>query len=465
MSRAFSIDSYERALEYLYGRVNFERVDAGTFSVAEFKLDRMARLLELLGNPQRRIPAVHIAGTKGKGSTASMIASILGEAGYRTGLLTSPHLSVFEERFTVNGELADHETVVRLVRDVAEQVESLEAERTLGGVTFFEITTALGWMFFAEREVEIAVLEVGLGGRLDATNICRPEVCLITTISRDHMQQLGHELASIAAEKGGIVKAGVPLVCGVESGIALEVIDRIALERNSRTFRLGKDFTWTGIGEQGPRGEPNQLIDVRLPDRRLTPVKVPLMGHHQANNTAVALMGIEVLIGRGWEIHDAAIERGLERVRWPARMEVLGKSPVIVIDSAHNWASAGVLVRTLSENFQPRLRTLIFSASRDKDVRGMLRTLLPYFETVILTRAQNSSRSMSCEELQSIVRSISGRAVHTVDDPQQAWRLARLWSRDDDLICIAGSIFIAAEMREFIVEQLARPERELTDAG
>lgn len=465
MSPAFSIDSYERALEYLYGRVNFERVDAGSYSVAEFKLDRMVRLLDLLGNPQDRIPAVHIAGTKGKGSTASITASILREAGYRTGLLTSPHLSAFEERFTVNNELADHETVVRLVRLVAEQVEKLEAERTLGGVTFFEITTALGWMYFAERDVEIAVLEVGLGGRLDATNVCRPEVCLITTISRDHMQQLGSELTSIAAEKAGIIKPGIPVVCGVEKEAPREVIVRKAASQNAPCYLLGRDFQWTGIGEQGPHGEPNRLIDVSLPTRKLSSVRVPMMGRHQATNTTMALMGIQLLIERGWSISDTAIHQGLERVRWPARMEVLGKSPFVVMDSAHNWASAGALVRTLAENFQPRLRTLIFSASRDKDVRGMLRTLIPHFETIILTRAQNSARSVPCQELMEIVRSISGRPVHVVDDPQQAWRLARRWSKEDDLICIAGSIFIAAEMREFLVEELSRAERELTDAG
>jgi len=465
MTRTFSIDSYERALEYLYGRVNFERVDAASYSVAEFKLDRMERLLDLLGNPQRRIPVVHVAGTKGKGSTASMIASILREAGHRTGLLTSPHLSAFEERFTVNGELADHETIVRLVRQVAEQVEKLESERTLGGVTFFEITTALAWMYFTEREIEIAVIEVGLGGRLDATNVCSPEVCLITTISRDHTQQLGNELSSIAAEKAGIIKPGVPVVCGTENEIARNVIERTAACRNSPCFILGKDYSWVGIGEQGPHGEPNQLIDLQLPLRRLSPIRVPLMGRHQANNTSTALMAIEILTQRGWNISDASIERGLERLRWPARMEVLSKSPVVVLDSAHNWASAGALVRTLSENFQPRLRTLIFAASRDKDVRGMLRTLIPHFETIILTRAQNSSRSITCEELQQFVRSVSGRSVHCVEDPQQAWGLARRWSISQDLICIAGSIFIAAEMREFLVEELSRPERELTDAG
>lgn len=469
MSRTAPIDSYERALEYLYERVNFERVDAGSYSVAEFKLDRMRRLLELLGNPQEKIPAVHIAGTKGKGSTAGMLASILISAGYRTGLLTSPHLSAFEERFTVDGQLADHATVVRLVAAIAGHVEALEAERIYGGVSFFEITSALGWMFFVERGVEVAVLEVGLGGRLDATNVCRPEVCLITTISRDHTQQLGNELASIAAEKAGIIKPGIPVVSGVENGEARDVIEAQAARLQSPFHLLGRDFSWRGIGEHGPHGEPNRLIEVRLGDRIVSPIKVPLMGRHQAHNTTLALMGIEVLRSRGWNLPNEAVERGLERLRWPGRMEVLSKEPVVVLDSAHNWASAAALVRTLAENFQPRLRTLIFSASRDKDVRGMLRTLLPYFETVILTRAQQSARSIGTEELQRIVRGISGRAVHAVDDPQQAWRMARRWAQPDDLICIAGSIFIAAEMREFLQEEFtrgtSRESREVSELG
>lgn len=465
MPAKISIDSYEQALEYLYGRVNFERVDASSYRVSEFKLDRMQRLLELLGNPQERIPAVHIAGTKGKGSTAGMIASILRESGFRTGLLTSPHLSAFEERFTVDGRLADHATVVRLVKRVAEFVEKLESEKSYGGVTFFEITTALGWMHFAEQEIDVAVLEVGLGGRLDATNVCRPEVCIITTISRDHTQQLGHELDSIAAEKAGIIKPGVPVVCGIETGPAREVIERIAGERGAPCFVLGRDFQWQGIGEQAPQGEHNRLIDYRFSELSRPRVRVPLMGGHQAHNTALALTAVELLRRKGWEISEEALERGLEKTRWPARMEVFSKAPVVVLDSAHNWASAAALVRTLAENFQPRLRTLIFSASRDKDVPGMLRTLLPHFETVILTRAQNSARSMTPEELQRIVRSLSGRGVHAVDDPQQAWRLARRWSEPTDLICIAGSIFIAAELREFLVEELSKPLPELRDVG
>lgn len=464
MSGSHLIDSYEQALEFLYGRVNFERIDAGSYSATVFKLERMEKLLSALGNPQNAIPAVHIAGTKGKGSSASMTASILQAAGYRTGLLTSPHLSSLEERFTVNGKLADHETVVRLVRQIAVQVEKLEAERTLGGVTFFEITTALGWMHFAESDAEIAVIEVGMGGRLDATNVCRPEVCMITTISRDHTLQLGTEPDAIAAEKAGIIKTGVPVVCGVQNGPALEVIERKAADCLSKCYVLGKDFNWVTVGDPGPHGEPNRLINVRLPDRISSAVLVPMMGLHQANNTALVLMAIQLLKQRGWEISDSDIHRGLAEVRWPARMELLGKSPTVVLDSAHNWASAAALVRTLAENFQPRLRTLIFSASRDKDVAGMLRTLIPHFETVILTVAQNSSRAVPSTELFSLVRSISGREVHVVDDPQQAWRLARRWSGNEDLICIAGSIFIAAEMREFLIEDLAHPKQELTDA-
>ncbi len=446
-----TLSTYQQALEFLYNRINYERVQSSAYSAGDFKLNRMRGLLETIGNPQDRIPAVHIAGTKGKGSTAVMIASILQAAGYRVGLFTSPHISKFEERMTVNGIQPSETEIVDLVNELLEPVGHLDQE--LGGMspTYFEITTAMAWQFFAQQQADIVVLEVGLGGRLDATNVCKPEVCVITSISRDHTHLLGSEIHQIAREKAGIIKTGVPVISGVVNSPAQEVIAEVCQQRDAPLSQLDRDFEYRHVRNADSRTIGGR-ITVQGPRQNFADLPLPLIGEHQAHNAALAVTAIEELAARGWNIDLAAIRFGLEQVQWPARIEVVGHDPLVIIDAAHNWASISALIQTLDEHFPEKSRIAIFAATRDKDVQGMLRQLLPRFDTIILTCYQSNPRSVPVEQLFAMTRTVSDRHVHVALDPETAWKMARELAGPDDLICITGSFFIAAEVRQLLQE-------------
>ncbi|MDB5335674.1 MAG: FolC bifunctional protein [Planctomycetaceae bacterium] len=443
------LSTYQQALEFLYNRINYERVQSSAYSAGDFKLNRMRGLLETIGNPQERIPAVHIAGTKGKGSTAVMIASILQAAGYRVGLFTSPHISKFEERMTVNGIQPSETEIVALVNELLEPVGQLDQE--LGGMspTYFEITTAMAWQFFAQQQADIVVLEVGLGGRLDATNVCKPEVCVITSISRDHTHLLGSEFHQIAREKAGIVKTGVPVISGVVNSPAQEVIAEVCQQRDAPLSQLNRDFHYRHAREPDAQAIGGR-VTVRAARQSFDDLPLPLIGEHQAHNATLAVMAISELADRGWKINIDAIRFGLEQVQWPARIEVVGQNPLVIVDAAHNWASISALIQTLDEHFPEKSRIAIFAATRDKDVQGMLRQLLPRFDTVILTCYQSNPRSVPVEQLFAMTRTVSDRHVHLARDPQSAWNMARKLAGPQDLICITGSFFIAAEVRELL---------------
>lgn len=447
-----TLSTYQQALEFLYNRINYERVQSSAYSAGDFKLNRMRGLLETIGNPQERIPAVHIAGTKGKGSTAVMIASILQAAGYRVGLFTSPHISKFEERMTVNGIQPSETEIVALVNDLLEPVGQLDQE--LGGMspTYFEITTAMAWQFFAQQHADIVVLEVGLGGRLDATNVCHPEVCVITSISRDHTHLLGSEIHQIAREKAGIIKPGVPVISGVVNSPAEEVIAEVCQQRDAPLTQLERDFQYRHARDTDPRAIGGR-ITIQKGELTFADLPLPLIGEHQAHNATLAVMAVSELGSRGWKIDLPAIRFGLEQVQWPARIEVVGQNPLVIVDAAHNWASISALIQTLDQHFPEKSRIAIFAATRDKDVQGMLRQLLPRFDTIILTCYLSNPRSVPVEQLFAMTRTVSDRHVHVARDPQIAWNMARKLAGPQDLICITGSFFIAAEVRELLNEQ------------
>lgn len=443
------LTSYQQALEFLFNRINYERVQSSAYSAGDFKLNRMRDLLEGLGNPQLRIPAVHIAGTKGKGSTAVMMASILQAAGYRVGLFTSPHISRFEERMTVNGLQPSEADIVDLVNELLEHVGHLDQE--LGGMspTYFEITTAMAWQYFARQQADIVVLEVGLGGRLDATNVCQPAVCVITSISRDHTHLLGSEVHQIAREKAGIIKSHVPVISGVLNQPAQGVIAEVAAEKQAPLRQLGADFAY----RHSPQATPDAIgghLCLTAGDATIGELPLPLLGEHQAHNAALAVRTAVELADLGWHIDVAAIRRGLQQVQWPARIEVVGHDPLVIVDAAHNWASISALIQTLDQHFAGRPRIAIFAATRDKDVQGMLRQLLPRFETIILTCYQSNPRSVPVEQLLAMARTVSDRQVHLAKDPRTAWNMARQLAAPTDLICVTGSFFIAAEIRELL---------------
>jgi len=422
------IRTTEQAIEFLHSRIDYERMSA-SLSASDFKLDRMRNLLKHLGDPHLSTPVVHIAGTKGKGSTAAMVSQILVEAGHRVGLFTSPHLERFEERIRIDGVPIEPEELVELVNRLFIVTRKIDDES--GGLkpTFFELTTALGWLAFKKRGVQIAVLEVGLGGRLDSTNICRPEVCAITSISRDHTHILGSRLSQIAAEKAGIIKERIPVICGELPTEAEAAVRKIAADRQAEVTVANEAVTLSGN----------------------------LFGDHQGENAAVAMAIVEQLRRRGWTVSDDAVSTGLKNVTCPARVEVMSRQPLVVLDAAHNWASCGALLDSLNSLHKTGRRILIFATSADKDAASLLRRLAPEFDTLILTAFQSNPRALPVADLSRIAAQITARRFHVAADPDSAWKAACRLSQADSLICVAGSFFLAAELRSLIFEEAGRP--------
>ena len=459
---AASTAAHDAALAFLYSRIDYERAVNPPYSAGTLRLERMRELLARLGNPQRSLPTVHIAGTKGKGSTAAMVAAVLTAAGHRTGLASSPHLRRVEERLAIDGRPASGDELVELVDDLRPHVETMEREaaHVAGetGPTYFEITTALAWQHFARNRVRAAVVEVGLGGRLDATNVCEPTVTAITSISFDHTRQLGNTLAEIAGEKAGIIKPGVPIISGATQAEPSACIARSAAERESPLSLLGRDFDF----QYEPARALDRAADLARIDYQSTRggetserrgLGLAMIGRHQGANAAVALAVLDELSRQDWNLPDAAVRHGLATATCPARVEVIGRQPTIVLDAAHNVASVAALRATLDESFRAARRILVFATTQDKDVAGMVAELCPAFDHVVFTRYTSNPRSVPAEELAAAAAGAC-RSYWVCPDPPSAWDHVRAVARPDDMIVIAGSFFLAADMR---VEIDARP--------
>jgi len=453
----------EDAVSYLLGRIDYERMLSVPYRTREYKLDRMRDLLSRLGNPQDRLSIVHVGGTKGKGSTAAMIAGILTHAGLKTGLFSSPHLDRVEERLAIDAaacptpRLAELVAELRLVVDAMDAAAARTEDET--GPTFFELTTALALMHFATAGVDAAVLEVGMGGRLDSTNVCTSHVAVITSISLDHTQQLGDTEEKIAREKAGIIKPGIPVVSGVLHAGAQSVIREVAADRGAPLVELGTDFRFdyhparkNRPASPGPNADSRGGINYRSQSGlQLRDVALAMLGRHQGANAAVAIAAVEQLRRLGWSVPDEAIRRGLAATRCRVRVEVIGRAPALVVDAAHNVASIAALLDVLRESFSAARQKLIFATSRDKDARGMLRLLLPAFDEVTLTRYRDNPRGMPLEELDSLARDLGSTNHHLAADPPAAWQIASADARSDDLIVVTGSFFIAAEVRRIVL--------------
>ncbi len=461
---------YQSALSYLYGRINYERTARGVPQGAALSLDRMRELLAELGNPQDSLKAIHIAGTKGKGSTAAMIATALTAAGYKTGLYTSPHLQHLGERIAIDGVDCRREDLVELVELIRPVVATLDERRaaechdgsSFNPPTFFEITTAMAMLHFARQAVDAAVLEVGLGGRLDSTNVCRPVVTVITSISFDHTKQLGNTLAEIAREKAGIIKPGVPVICGVTNPEPQNAIQHIADDLGAPLQQLGKDFTYTytppsAEQEAGSHGTLDYRESSATESIEISAAPIGMLGRHQAANAAIAVATLRQLQRAGWHLPESAIRAGVGNARAMARVEVVSQKPLVILDTAHNLASITALLSALEDSFASRPRILIFAATRDKDVSGMLKQLLPQFETVILTRYIDNPRGVASERLVQLVAKVRDDVpnmptIIVSDSPRDAWDQARSLATSKHIVCVTGSFFLAAEMRPIIDE-------------
>lgn len=441
MAAPFPLLDPVAALRFWYDRVNYEQRAA---QPGDLKLDRMRHLLARLGNPHQRLRILHVAGTKGKGSTSALLASILRQAGYRTGLFTSPHLVHVHERFQVDGHPLAESELTHLLSEI--RAASLDVP----DLTFFEICTAVGFLHFVRRRVEVAVLEVGLGGRFDSTNVCTPEVALITSISIDHTKQLGSTLASIAFEKAGIVKPGRPTISGAVVPESRQVIEDICRERRAPLFELERDFSFAyRPGQVTTTATVPARLAVTTRRRTWADLELNLLGRHQAANAALAIATVELLQARGWPIREEAVRRGLAQVCWPARLEVVRRSPLVVLDCAHNVASVETVVRTLEESFPPGRRVLVFASSSDKDVAGMARVLAPHFSAIVVTRYTTNTRAVAPEQLVATFAQVGANATATAT-PAEAWAVAAQLAGPDALVCVTGSVFLAGEVRALL---------------
>jgi dihydrofolate synthase/folylpolyglutamate synthase len=453
---------YQERLEYLYSRLNYEWLGMPRFST-ELRLRRMRRLMRALGDPHRELRIIHVAGTKGKGSTSAMLAAALAASGIRTGIYCSPHLHRLEERFTVDGKPATPVELVTLlddVREVAERLEHPGRAHADDRATFFEITTAMGLLYFARRRAQAVVLEVGMGGRLDSTNVVHPALSIITSISFDHTRQLGNTLGLIAREKAGILKRGRPAVSGARELEARLAIGRVAEQRRCRLFELDTDFSYDAIPPAGPLVRPTTgSVATRTWRTDWGTIRLPLLGSHQAHNAAVALAGLDVLaeLDPGLSVSRDDVVRGFAGLKWPARVELLGERPWLVIDGAHNAASAQALADALRTCFPPGRRTLIFGTTREKDLQGQLRAVLPSFDTVIATRYVENPRAVEPETIAAAIVKLTGLRARVTSDPAEALELARQLTPPDGLICVTGSLFLAAEARAVILPHVRSP--------
>ncbi|MCK4450833.1 MAG: bifunctional folylpolyglutamate synthase/dihydrofolate synthase [Anaerolineae bacterium] len=432
--------NYTETIAYLYSLADYEKTRIERYTPEMLDLSRVERLLAAVGNPHTRFPTVHIAGTKGKGSTAAMSEACLRVAGYRTGFYTSPHMHTFRERIQVDRRKIAREEVVALVEEVRPLIERTP------GVTYFEAITAIGFLHFARSKVEVAVVEVGLGGRLDATNVLTPEVSVITSLSLDHTYLLGNTLAEIAREKAGIIKPGIPAVSAPQRAEAIKVLEAVSQERGSSLTEVGRDWDY----DPGSADLDGQAFTAR----RITgggseldgEYWIPLLGRHQLENATNAIAALDIMHQRGFRVPVEAVREGLRSVHWPGRMEILSREPLVIVDGAHNPYSAQVLRRALEEWFPDRRWMLVFGASADKDTAGMLKVLLPISEYTIVTRSDHP-RAASPVELADVVAAVGGGAEVSVNVRKSLRRGLALMDPASGLL-VTGSTHLVADIHE-----------------
>jgi dihydrofolate synthase/folylpolyglutamate synthase len=425
--------AYNLALDYLYSFVDYSLKHSSELAKAEFNLGRMRQLMSRLGDPQDTYPSIHIAGTKGKGSTSALCAAALQSAGKKVGLYTSPHLQDYTERIQVDAKPVSHAGLAELVELIKPAVAQIPL------LTTFEITTALAFLYFARQHVDAAVIEVGLGGRLDATNIITPRVSVITSLSYDHTAVLGNTLTLIAKEKAGIIKPSVPVVSSLQKDEALNVLETIAAERGCQFSLVGRELTYT-IGGHSLDGQDFRVSWQDQPDIEFF---IPLLGLHQVENAVTAYAALTL---GGFELTDEQIAAGFARVDWPCRFEIASREPTLILDSAHNEDAFERLAQTLQTYFPGRHVVLILGISEDKHLIAMLKAIQPLVNTIIATRADHP-RALEAENIFAIVQEV-GLPCEAVDPVEAALnRAMEIAQKNGSIILSAGSMFVTAEVK------------------
>jgi dihydrofolate synthase/folylpolyglutamate synthase len=428
--------------------VDYERMPRVRYDENTFKLSRMSQLLAGLKNPQDKLRFVHIAGTKGKGSTATMLARMLENCGYQVGLYTSPHILDVRERISVNGAVIKQRDLTKLVKKVAPVAKRIGLDE----ITFFEILTAVALLYFLEQKVEVAILETGLGGRLDSTNVVSPEVCAITSISKDHTRQLGQSLASIAKEKAGIFKKGVPVVSAPQIPEVRAVL-RKAAEETGADLKFTNELDFSYRFESSRTDGPHSRVCLTTSRTRFEHLKVPLAGEHQAINCGVALGIADALKMRGFEINDQQAAAGLGQTQLPGRMEFISAEPRILVDGAHNGESLNALMRAIGQTVSYDSMVVIFGCGADKDIEGMLDCLAMGADKAIFT-ASKTGRCAEPAELAALFDEKSGKMSQVASNISEAIGIAARAVTREDLVCVTGSFYLIAEAKRCLSNPL-----------
>ncbi len=420
-------NEYQRSLSYLYGLEKFGMI---------FGLTKVEQILEAIGNPHHEIEAIHIGGTNGKGSTAAMVASILRKEGYQVGLYTSPHLVRFTERIKINGKEIEEEEVAELAGWMRKRMEEAGISPSF---TFFDFTTAMCLLYFKQKMVDLAVLEVGLGGRLDSTNVIDPLLSIITNIAKDHEEYLGKSILKIAGEKAGIIKKGRPLITAATQPQVLRLFSTVCREKGAPYYRVGKEFRCVQNEERN--------FDYEGLHRKLWGVYINLGGPHQIINATTALGAMEVLDDLGYRVSNEAMIEGLKEVEWPGRLETVCFSPRVVLDGAHNPAGALVLKEALEKEFQYDHLILLVGMMRDKDIKSFLHLLAPLADHLILTQPHNDRAAPPTVLREALGK--SGKKAEMVEDLDEAIEKGLSMTKEEDLLCISGSLYTVGEARAY----------------
>ncbi len=444
------ITTYPAALRYLQDRVDVERMRVVRYDEPIFRLDRMRALLSPLGDPHEDVRCVHVAGTIGKGSTVAMIASMLQGCGYGVGQYTSPHLVDVRERVMINGQPISKGEFTELMKQVGAAAATLPHEPT-----YFELMTALAFKHFADQAVDVAVLETGLGGRLDSTNVVTPLVSVITRIDFDHTQILGRTLAEIAREKAGIMKPGVPCLTIEQEPEVEQVFIEAAAALQAPLDILNKTIEFSSRFGTSEALGPHTRVCVLTERCQFMHLPVPLAGEHQALNCGLALAAVATLMDNGFACPEVALHTGLAATSLPGRMEVVWNKPRVLIDGAHNPSAVGALMRSVGAYVPYDSMICIFGCCEDKDIPAMLDRLALGGDKVVFTRARTTPRAADPEELHRVFTERTGKMSQVAPDLRSALELATRAVGRDDLICITGSFYLVGEAKRHF-EQMAK---------
>ena len=443
-------NSYKQAKEFLLQTIDYEKLTQYKYDSSSFDLKRMEEMMAFVGNPHKKRRCVHITGTKGKGSTSIIIASILKELGLKTGLFTSPHLIYLEERMKVNDRMISQNMFVELINRLKPYVDRIMLKNPTLMPTFFEIVTAIAFLYFERKKVDISVLEVGMGGRLDSTNIILPEISVITPVSYDHTDRLGHTLDRIAYEKAGIIKEGVPVISSAQEPEPLSVISKTCKEKNARLYLVGKDILINNIKVTKRNGFYGTEYEIRTWRNIYKNIFLPLVGRHQVENCATAIGALDVLAENGIiETNNENIINALAKVKCPARIEVISESPLIVLDTAHTVSSMKILRESIKENFSFKKLIVVIGLSADKDIEGILKEIAFVADDLILTRTGNP-REAEPEKMAVTAKRFYRKNPMVIEDIDEALKEAKRIAEKDDLICITGSFFLAGKLKKLL---------------